>query len=223
MEQQQEEAMQRQRRQYIEQQKQQQQGFAPRQPFHSATAANTAKGSSSDVAEGVNGRRQGSVQDYMPNAGVAAQQQANQAAIQQMMAPLQDRIEELTTGYDALIRTKEQDAAKIESLEKELQNQRDMERQMRSAHYAEISEAQEAAEERLVEYKEEIERLKEQLGGMREELANGSEEKKNIDEEKIDGGDAKVEAKLEANDAAEFEDLREQITLLTKELKQKNA
>ena len=223
VEQQQEEAMQRQRRQYIEQQKQQQQGFAPRQPFHSATAANTANGSSSGVAEGVKGRRQGPAQDYMSNAGVAAQQQANQAAIQQMMAPLQDRIEELTTRYDALIRTKEQDAAKIESLEKELQNQRDMERQMRSAHYAEISEAQEATEERLVEYKEEIQRLKEQLGGTREELTNGSEEIKNIDGEKIDGGDEKVEAKIKAHDAVEFEDLRDQITLLTKELKEKNA
>ena len=223
MEQQQEEAMQRQRRQYIEQQKQQQQqGFAPRQPFHSATATNTASGSSSNVAGGVNGR-QGPVPAGMSNTGVAAQQQANQAAIQRMMAPLQDRIEELTTRYDALVRTKEGDAAKIESLEKELQTQRDMERQMRSAHYAEISEAQEAAEERLVEYKEEIERLKEQLGGTSEEVTNGSEGKKNIDEEKIDGGDEKVKANLEVIDAAEVENLREKIMLLTKELKEKNA
>lgn len=234
MEQQQEEAMERQRRQYIEQQKQQQQGFAPRQPFHSATAASTANGSSSNVAEGVNGRRQGAAPAGMSNAGVAAQQQANQVAIQQMMAPLQDRIKELTTRYDALIRTKGQDAAKIESLEKELQNQRDMERQMRSAHYAEISEAQEAAEERLVEYKEEIERLKEQLEGTREEMTNGSEKKKNIDEQNIDKGDDEVKAKLKVRESKssngatdtgvdEIEDLRKEIKLLTNELKEKNA
>ena len=197
MEQQQEEAMQRQRRQYIEQQKQQQ-GFAPRQPFHSATAANTANGSSSSAAKG-----QESVSAAgMPNAAATAQQQANRAAIQQMVAPLQDRIDELTTMYDALTRTKEQDAAKIESLEKELQRQRDTERQMRSAHYAEINEAQEVADERLVEYKEEIQRLKDQF------------EEKTKEEENVES-DGKV--------VNEVEDLRKQVKLLTKELDEKKG
>jgi len=236
MEQQQEEAMQRQRRQYIEQQKQQQQGFAPRQPFHSATAANTANGSSPNAAESVNGRRQGSAPASMPNAAATAQQQANQAAaMKQMMVPLQDRIEELTAMHDALTRTKELDAAKIESLERELKSQRDMERQMRSAHYAEISEAHEAAEERLVEYKEEIQRLKEQLEGKREGGKNENEENPKNDEESVEG-EVKVNANLKIQDSKrsngeedgsginvdDVKDLRTQIKLLTEELKGKN-
>ena len=199
MEQQQEEAMQRQRRQYIEQQKQQQ-GFAPRQPFHSATAANTVSGGSSSAAKGQESVSAAGAS--MPNAAATAQQQANRAAIQQMMAPLQDRIDELTTMYDALTRTKEQDAAKIESLEKELQSQRDTERQMRSAHYAEINEAQEVADERLMEYKEEIQRLKEQF------------EEKTKEEENDESGGKVVN---------EVEDLRKQVKLLTEELEEKKG
>ena len=73
---------------------------------------------------------------------------------------------------------------------------------MRSAHYAEINEAQEVADERLMEYKEEIQRLKEQF------------EEKTKEEENVES-DGKV--------VNEVEDQRKQVKLLTKALEEKKG
>ena len=163
LEQEQREFQQAQQQYYQKQRQQQEHRFGERQPFFSVP---TKGAGGTGSGPGSTHQQQMAQQQRMQQELIAQQERMKQQValqVEQQIAPLQERIEELTRLNELLSRSREVDKTKIAALERDLRESRETERQMRSAHYAELVEANDAAEDLLEGLKTQVKLLKKQL------------------------------------------------------------
>jgi len=164
---------------YQQQRKEQEHRFGERQPFFSVPT-NGAGGRSTGSGPGSVHQQQMAQQQRMQQELIVQEERMKQQValqVEQQTAPLQERIEELTRLNESLSRSGEDDKTKIAGLERDLREAREMERQMRSAHYAELVEANDAAEDLMEGIKTQIKLLKKQLEQKELEISELQDEK----------------------------------------------